>query len=248
MTTRQSEMDRRQFLKASGILLVAGSGIRGLSLSAESRESKGGRGSAHKKRWAMGIDLTKCVPECELCITACRKENNVAFFGDERLDVHWVRKAFVKKKQVPNAPETPVLLMCNHCDNPPCASVCPVQATTQREDGIVIVDPHRCMGCRYCMVACPYNARFFNYKENPARTNKKLPKRSFGVAESCTFCAHRIDVGKQPACVEACPTKAIIFGDLNDPNSAVSRFAAASNVRRIREDFGTEPKVYYLGL
>ena len=243
-----SAMDRRQFLKASGILAVAGSGIGGHLLSADPRDDRGTGVSASKRRWAMGIDLTKCLTECDACMTACRRENNVAFFGDERIDVHWIRKAFVKNEQAPNAPETPVLLLCNHCDRPPCAAVCPVQATYKREDGIVIVDPHRCMGCRYCMVACPYDARFFNYKENPSRTNKKLPKRSHGVAESCNFCAHRIDVKKAPACVEACPTKAMIFGDLNDPDSEVSRFAAALSVQRIREDLGTEPKVYYLGV
>ena len=242
-------MDRRQFIKASGILLVTGSGVQGLSLLAETRAgNKNTAASGAKKRWAMGIDLTKCIPECDACMKACRKENNVAFFGDERFDVHWIRKVFIKNEQVQDAPEKPVILLCNHCDHPPCAAVCPVQATYKREDGIVIVDPHRCMGCRYCMVACPYDARFFNYKENPERQNKKVPKRSHGVAESCNFCAHLIDAGKQPACVDACPAGAMIFGDLNDPSSAVSRFAAASNVQGIREDFGCAPKVFYLGL
>lgn len=241
-------MDRRQFIKASGILLVGGTCMRGVSLFADARQENGAAPAVRQTRWAMAIDLTKCIPSCDACMKACRKENNVAFFGDERWDIHWIRKVFVKSEQRQSEQERPVVLLCNHCDNPPCAAVCPVQATHQRADGIVIVDPHRCIGCRYCMVACPYNARFFNYKENPDRPNTKRPKRSHGVAESCNFCAHLVDAGKQPACVDACPAGAMIFGDVNDPSSEVSKFAAASNVKRIREDFGCEPKVYYLGL
>ena len=242
-------VDRRQFIKASGILFVAGTGLGSASLAIDSRSGQPFAGTAgQKKKWAVAVDLTRCIPECDACMTACRKENNVAFFGDERRDVHRIRKVFIKPEQAKRAQEKPVILLCNHCDNPPCVQVCPVQASYKREDGIVIVDPHRCMGCRYCMVACPYNARFFNYKENPDRPNEKQPKRSSGVAESCDFCAHLIDAGRRPACVDACGAGAMIFGDLNDPNSEVSRFVAASNVKRIREDFGCGPNVYYLGL
>ncbi len=241
-------MDRRKFLKASGILLVAGTGVQGFRLTADSHNETETRAAPSGKRWGMGIDLSKCEPECDACMKACRRENNTAFFGDERWDVHRIRKVFVKRAHARNEEEKPVVLMCNHCDKPPCAAVCPVKATYKRGDGIVIVDPHRCMGCRYCMVACPYNARFFNYKENPERLNEKQPKRSHGVAESCDFCAHLVDAGKRPACVDACETGAMIFGDLNDPSSEVSRFVAASGVKRIREDLGCEPGVYYFGL
>ena len=245
-------MDRRKFIKAGGILLVGSTGIKGLHLMAAAPENAGETtGGASHRRWGLVIDLTKCAADCDACMTACRNENNVAFYNDERWDIHWIRKVFVKSKTVPNNAEKPVILMCNHCDEPPCAQVCPVQATYKRDDGIVIVDHHRCMGCRYCMVACPYNARYFNYKENPDWPNKKLPKRSHGVAESCNFCAHLLDEGKQPACVEACRKTgrgAMTFGDLNDPNSEISRMVATQNVTRIREDFGCEPKVYYLGL
>jgi molybdopterin-containing oxidoreductase family iron-sulfur binding subunit len=182
---------------------------------------------------------------------ACRSENNVAFHGDERWDIHWIRRVNISPKDSEHRDEKSVLLMCNHCDNPPCAQVCPVQATYKREDGIVVVDHHRCIGCRYCMIACPYNARYFNYLENPEWPNKDFPRRSHGVAESCTFCAHRLDEGLQPACVDACQNAghgALIFGDLNDPNSEVSRLVAEEPVKRIREDWGTEPKVFYLGL
>jgi molybdopterin-containing oxidoreductase family iron-sulfur binding subunit len=199
----------------------------------------------------MVIDLNKCLPGCTACVDACRQENNVAFFGDERYDVHWIRKVNIKEEDGLDDAEKPMLLLCNHCEDPPCAQVCPVQATYKREDGIVIVDHHRCIGCRYCMIACPYNARYFNFKENPDWPNTERPKRSHGVTESCHFCAHRLDQGQRPACVVACENAgagAIVVGDMNDPGSDVSRLIAENPVKRLREDLGTEPKVYYIGL
>ncbi len=245
-------MDRRKFLKAGSTLLICGTGARSIQLAADdSSRERTKCNTGQSPRWGMVIDLTKCDPECDACMTACRNENNVAFHGDERWDIHWIRKVFIRGERNPNEKEKPVILMCNHCDDPPCAQVCPVQATYKRHDGIVIVDHHRCMGCRYCMVACPYNARFFNYKENPTWPNRNHPKRSHGVAESCTFCAHLLDEGKPPSCVSACQTSgggAMIFGDLNDPKSKIASIIANRNVRRIREDFGCKPKVYYIGL
>jgi len=226
---------------ANGLRTVAGSGVD----RANASESAAGI------RWGMVIDLDKCSPECNECTKACRTENNVAFHGDERWDVHRIRKVTIRSKDTPGAVEKPVPLLCNHCEEAPCVQVCPVEATYKRHDGIVIIDHHRCMGCRYCMIACPYNARFFNYKENHEWLNKKFPKRSHGVAESCDFCAHLLDDGKQPACVDACQISgggALLFGDLNDPDSTVSRLISGRIVKRIREDFGTEPKVYYIGL
>jgi len=193
------------------------------------------------------IDTTRC-NGCELCIAACKKENNVAQHGDTRWDVHWIRKVGLKEKGNPNAAEKPVILMCNHCDQPPCAQVCPVKATYKRPDGIVIVDYHRCIGCRYCLIACPYNARFFNFKASEVWPNEGYPRRTHGVAEACTLCAHLLDAGRMPACVEACEAGAIAVGDLNDPDSTVSRRIAENSVQRIRPDLGTEPKVYYIGL
>lgn len=197
----------------------------------------------------MVIDLSKCREGCTACLTACREENNVAFVNDERYDVHWIRKARLEPKEAEGDPGKSIILLCNQCDKPPCAQVCPVQATYQRSDGAVIVDHHRCIGCRYCMIACPYNARQFNFRENEEWINKEFPKRSHGVAEACTLCAHLLEQGRRPACVEACRSVgagALAVGDLNDPQSEVSRLIAENPVRRIREDLGTEPKVYYL--
>ncbi len=220
-------------------------------LTASTAAPEGPDSEFSKRKWGMVIDLTKCRPDCTACVQACREENNVASQGDSRWDVHWIRKVTIDSKAEPGTAEKSVLLLCNHCDKPPCAQVCPVRATYKREDGIVIVDHHRCIGCRYCMIACPYNARFFNFKDNEHWPNKDYPKRSHGVAEACTLCAHRLDVGKMPACVEACKKMgagAISVGDMNDPDSNVSTLISSRAVKRIREDLGTEPKVHYIGL
>lgn len=246
-------MDRRDFLRNSGAILAGASGALSLPvLSSCTPEASEARSLLTGKRYGMVIDLTRCRPGCTACMDACRQENNVAYHHDERWDVHWIRKISIRPtEEGPGEAEKSVILMCNHCDDPPCAQVCPVQATYKREDGIVLVDHHRCIGCRYCMIACPYNARFFNYKENEEWPNKEYPKRSHGVAESCNFCAHLVDQMQPPACVAACQAVgagALTFGDLNDPESAVSRLVAENSVKRIREDWGTEPKVYYIGL
>jgi len=246
-------MDRRDFLKRSGAVVAGASGALSLPvLNSCTAEAAQGESKLAGKKWGMVIDLTRCREDCTECMDACREENNVAFHGDRRWDVHWIRKATLHPKdESAGLEEKEVLLMCNQCDDPPCVMVCPVQATYKRDDGIVMVDHHRCIGCRYCMIACPYNARFFNWKENPDWPNKEYPRRSHGVAESCHFCAHLIDGGGRPACVEACERsgeRALIFGDLNDPESEVSRLIAEGGAKRIREDWGTQPKVYYLGL
>jgi tetrathionate reductase subunit B len=246
-------MDRREFLIAAGGTLLAGvSSAQAVRLlTARGKTGTGAQGPTAGKKWGMVVDLNKCRSDCTACLDACRAENNVAYHGDKRWDVHWIRKVKLKNKHADDDSGKPVLLMCNHCDNPPCAQVCPVQATYKRDDGIVIVDHHRCIGCRYCMIACPYNARFFNFKESEEWPNKKFPKRSHGVAEACTLCAHRLERSQNPACVDACARAnvgALCVGDLNDPESDVSRLIAGNPVRRIREDLGTEPKVYYIGL
>jgi len=190
------------------------------------------------------------VGDCTACFDACRKENNVALHDDPRIDIHWIRKATIRRR-VKSAKAITAPLLCNHCDNPPCAMVCPVQATYKRNDGIVIVDKHRCIGCRYCLIACPYDMRMFNFKENQEQHNKDYPTRAHGVAESCHFCHHRLDRGLKPACVEACKKAghgALAFGNLNDSSSEVAKLVANTVVHGLREDLGTRPKVYYIGV
>jgi tetrathionate reductase subunit B len=248
-------MDRRDFVKTAGGLIVLGaSSAYGVNVLTE--RFTGGVKAAPTStgvRWGMVVDLTKCREGCTACLDACRQENNVAYHGDPRWDVHWIRKVTLEKHgdSHGHGGGKPMILLCNHCDNPPCAQVCPVQATYKRRDGIVVVDHHRCIGCRYCMIACPYNARFFNFKETEHWPNKDFPKRSHGVAEACTLCSHLLAVGRKPACVAACEAvgaNVLHVGDLNDSYSNVSRLISSSPTKRIRDDLGTEPKVYYIGL
>jgi tetrathionate reductase subunit B len=245
-------MDRRKFLKAGALLTAGTAGAYGLPLMTAYKASAASEQvSSAECKWGMVIDVSKCSPGCTACIDACRKENNVAYFGDSRWDIYFIRKVTVRSKLSPDFPEKSVPLLCNHCDEPPCALVCPVQATYKRKDGIVIVDHHRCIGCRYCLIACPYNVRYFNYRENPDWPNEDFPKRSHGVADSCTLCAHLLDEGKKPACVEACAKAnagALVVGNLNDANSEVATLIRNNPVKRLREGLGTNPKVYYIGL
>jgi Fe-S-cluster-containing dehydrogenase component len=212
-----------------------------------------GHGSRH--RWGMVIDLKKCIG-CEYCIYACQAINDVP--DDMRWNVYLIDKTEDGNTFHMTRP-------CLHCNDAPCVHVCPVVATYVRDDGIVIMDYDRCIGCRYCQVACPYDARTFNWE---ARTESsgyqedwgeaEVEQRSRGVVEKCTFCVHRIDRGlaeglmpgvdrpATPACVNICPVQARVFGDLNDPNSPISQVIDANPTFRLREELGAEPNVYYI--
>jgi molybdopterin-containing oxidoreductase family iron-sulfur binding subunit len=145
--------------------------------------------------------------------------------------------------------ERPLLTLCNQCDEPPCVRVCPTQATFKRDDGIVMMDFHRCIGCRFCMGGCPYGSRSFNFRDPEpyiAKMNPEFPHRTRGVVEKCNFCVERIDQGLKPACVESCPSKAMTFGDLNDPTSEVRALMDEHATQRRKPELGTEPSVYYI--
>ena len=178
-------------------------------------------------RWAMVIDTGRCIG-CQSCAVACKRENKVPL-GVFRT---WVKT--VEKGRFPDVSRGHLPINCNQCEEPVCVSVCPVKATYQREDGIVLVDPHRCIGCRYCKAACPYEVRYLDPQKH--------------MIAKCYFCHHRLDAGQLPACVEACPTNARIFGDRNDPNSTVSRLIATSPVQVLLPEHGTSPQVFYLNL
>ncbi len=247
-----TEMDRRGLLKA-GIAVLAGAALGpGVTLIRAFAEGGAGPSSSpsSKIRWGMVIDANKCTEKCQECVSACRTENNVPFFGDARYDGHWIRKATLTPEGG-GGKTISLPLLCNHCENPPCQHVCPTAATFTRHDGIVQIDQHRCIGCRYCMMACPYKARTFVFKQTDKWSNPEVPKRSKGVVEKCDFCAHRLDKGRLPACVEACDKsgeKAMMFGDLNDPQSEICRYVRDSAPRGLREDFGLKPKVLYKGV
>ena len=237
-------------------------------------------------RWAMVIDLDKCVA-CQGCSIACRQENNTPAVAPEQAKlgraIRWndVYPFPINDPETsgeyPNVTTRYTTRPCMHCENPPCIKVCPVQATYRDEEGLVRQDYNRCIGCRFCTVACPYGVRYFNWEKpdwspelarhiNPDRVsvNGSLegpPVRPKGVVEKCTFCIHRLQKARakaeaegrefraedyRPACVETCTGSARFFGDLDDPNSSVSRLAQDARAFRLLEDVGTHPKVIYL--
>jgi molybdopterin-containing oxidoreductase family iron-sulfur binding subunit len=244
-------MDRRTFLKLGGVLsaitiITPGSQ---LLMSAAS-----GANSSKKTKWAMVVDLDRC-DGCKVCEDSCRDENNVPLYtGDEaQYTAYWLRIAEAKR-EIPGVTteDKPVPLLCNHCDDAPCAHVCPTKATFQRDDGLVMIDEHRCIGCRYCVIACPYHARSMVFKDtgDDEWTNRDVPKLMRGVASKCTFCVHRLADDRMPRCVEDCPNNALIFGNRDDSGSEVARLLheSGSKAQVLRPNLEVGPNVYYLGL
>ena len=213
---------RRGFLKKLAAGAAAVASIVAAPTGARATMPKG------VPRYGMLIDLRRCYG-CHACTVACKAEFDVPL-GATR---SWVE--YVEKGTYPDVRRSFLPRLCNHCNHPPCVSVCPTGATWKREeDGIVVVDPDLCIGCKYCIQACPYDARFLN----PVT----------GTADKCDFCLHRVSKGVEPACVEACPAGARIFGDLNDPNSEISKLIASNPVTVLRPGQGTEPNVFYIDL
>ncbi len=177
---------------------------------------------------AMVLDLDRCIG-CFSCVVACKLENNV------QLGAYWNRVLNVGPSGTfPDVEAYPLPVLCNHCDDPKCVAVCPTGASQKRDDGIVLIDKDKCIGCQYCTMACPYGVRTFNKEQR--------------VVEKCTFCAHLVESGKDPACVAACCAKARIFGDIDDPNSKVSqaiRAAGSASVHRLT-DVGNHPNIVYI--
>lgn len=211
-----------------------------------------------ERKWAMVLDLRKCVG-CSACTIACKAENV--------LPPGVVYRPVIDQEMgtYPNVTRRFTPRPCMQCENPPCVPVCPVKATYKREDGIVEIDYKKCIGCRYCITACPYNARSSDFgeyytKDTPSledyesRPNyeyhKKWPRKKgkspIGNARKCHFCIHRIERGFLPSCVTTCIGGATYFGDSNDSDSIVCRLIGKSNVIRLKEEQGTHPKVYYL--
>ena len=221
-------------------------------------------------RWGMAVDLDRCTG-CEACVTACRAENNIATVGAGQAAVgravHWIRVERYWEGDFPDARLKFRPVLCQHCDAAPCEPVCPTYASHHTEEGLNAQVYNRCIGTRYCANACPYNVRFFNFF-NPAwdkplhlQLNPDVSVREVGVMEKCTFCVQRISAAEiqakadnkpladgdlKPACVQSCPATALVFGDLNDPESAVSRLSRSSRGSKLLEDLGTQPKITYL--
>lgn len=268
--------DRRDFLKLAGVAAVAGIGattaFQGL-LSGQAEASGLKRAGAAKdkgqgERLGMVIDIRKFAENrglAERCIRRCHEIHNVPDFGNPKDEVKWLwtdrfDHVFVKDthpRQAEGLKHLPVLSLCNHCDNPPCVRACPTKATFKKSDGVVGMDYHRCIGCRFCMAACPYGARSFNWRDPRGRDargnpfirnlNPDYPARTPGVVEKCNFCTERLAVGQLPACVEeAAPFGAMVFGDLNDPNSRISRVLRDNFTIQRRPSLGTYPSVFYI--
>jgi Fe-S-cluster-containing dehydrogenase component len=268
-------IDRREFLKIAGASTLLG--IGGMSASAilkknllEASQVMPDPRGLTAKRWGMVVDISKFKTEDDyrVCIEACNHVHNVPAIGTIKEEVKWIWKetyehAFPDQENEFLSPEIkhmPFLVLCNHCDNPPCVRVCPTKATFKRKsDGIVMMDMHRCIGCRFCMAACPYGARSFNFRDprpflDTARENLEFPTRMRGVVEKCTFCYERLAKGLIPACVEASQElgrktgrgPGLIFGDLEDPNSEVRKILGTRYSFRRKPELGTQPSVFYI--
>lgn len=254
---------RRNFIKTGGIsLLGIGCGAPVLAALAKALTTRPHEGALAGKRWALALDIAKCHQKegCRACMDTCHTIHNVPDMENPRHEIKWIWKESFEHAfpiQYHSYPATPLqeaetLVLCNHCERPPCVRVCPTQATWRREDGLVMMDQHRCIGCRYCIAACPYGARSFNYRdprEGLKKINARYPTRTKGVVEKCNLCAERLATGKIPACVEACEkngAKALVFGDLKDPDSDVARLLAENHTIRRKPSLGTEPHVFYV--
>jgi len=204
-------------------------------------------GANPKVRWGMLIDASKCDPDCDDCVQACNAENGLDPKAT-RTSAQWIRKVEIKEVRTGRQASLPV--MCQHCAEPPCVDVCPTGASFKRADGIVLVDRHSCIGCRYCMMACPYKARSFVHE--PLADQRPDVPRGKGCVEGCTLCVQRLDRGQTvTACAEACAKAghgAIVFGDLNDPTSEIARRVRELGGTALRADLALDPGVRYLGL
>jgi len=242
---------RRKFLSAmaaaAGVTLAPGVMLYGISKSSSAAARVPGSAVTGDVRWGMLIDLNRCDKGCDDCVSACSKENGLQGHGRKTTDAQWIRKIDISNPETGASQSLPV--MCQHCAEPPCVDVCPTGASFKRADGIVLVDKHICIGCRYCMMACPYKARSFVHEV--VEDQKPHAPRGKGTVESCTLCVHRVDAGGQPACVEACSDSgggAMLFGDLKDPDSEISQRVAKFATQQIRADLGLNPGVRYRNL
>ncbi len=255
--------NRRGFFAIAGASLVGALPIA--SVLARSGSPEAASSALAGKKWAMIVDVKKCMAkkDCTACTEACHKAHNVPEVDSAvkvKEELKWIwrepyKNAFPSQAHDYTADsllEGTLPILCNHCEEPGRVRVCPTQATFKREDGVVLMDMHRCIGCRYCMAACPYGARSFNFVDpQPLLKNPdpNFPTRSKGVVEKCNFCAERLSFGKGPLCVEACKNVdcgALTFGDLGDPNSEVSRILKTTNAIRRKPELGTAPQVFYI--
>jgi molybdopterin-containing oxidoreductase family iron-sulfur binding subunit len=261
-----SEIERREVFGLLGRWLGGALAAATVLKASEAVASSASTTARRSHRYGMVIDTRRCVG-CRACVVACKAENKTPPGVSYTVVVDHVVE--------PRIDDKPLFMTkpCFHCEHPPCTDVCPVSATYKRQqDGIVVVDYDRCIGCRYCMTACPYSARWFDFNENYPAVAEQTPyaavpspeynqfrkrekgKSPVGNVRKCTFCLHLQNEkgeynraeGRWPACAKTCTGKAIHFGDLNDPNSEVYRLLRERTAIRLKEELGTEPNVFYL--
>lgn len=257
-------INRRHFLRKAGIVTALGFGstfiITGLSMKkvVEASEYEAPQRALVAKHWVMVVDMSKfkTAEDYNRVIEACHSVHNVPNFGNPKDEIKWIwtddyEHTFTgqsNKYMQESIKAHPFILLCNHCENPPCVRACPTEATFKRPDGIVDMDFHRCIGCRFCMAACPYGVRSFNYRDPRPfikMVSPDFPTRTKGVVEKCNFCVERLEKGLMPACVEN-SKGGLIFGDLDDPKSEVRKIVSSQYTIRRKPELGTQPSVYYL--
>jgi tetrathionate reductase subunit B len=254
--TRETNQKRREFLQkgaAVGAAAVAPGVMLHTAVVAEPRSDA----VSDEVRWGMLVDANKCADGCDACVQACNEENGLNMLQNPHGEAgemwdqqmpKWIRN--VKVKDNLSGHVTTLPMMCQHCEHPPCVDVCPTTSSFRRADGIVMVDRHLCIGCRYCMMACPYKARSFIHE--PVEHKRTRAPRGKGCVESCNFCVHRLDDGQTTtACQDACAKEghnAIIFGDLKNPDSEVSKALREQNSTQIRADLKLNTGVRYRGV
>ncbi len=237
-----AQLARRRFLQKLGLMGAVAASYTLLEVQAKTAASS-------DKRWGLFIDTSKCSSGCDACVRGCNEEHGIDAGKDEHTRAQWIRKIDLTDNLT--GAESSVPVMCQHCDSAPCVDVCPTGASFKRADGVVLVNKHTCIGCRYCMMACPYKARSFIH-ENLTDQKPSAP-RGKGTVESCTLCVHRIDSdqNQQPACAVSCTDEAhsaIVFGDLNDPDSDISKKLKTVGGSQIRADLSLNTGVRYHGL
>ncbi len=246
--------NRRSFLGKAGAAVATTLVAPGVVLHASARTRDPDEPVTDAVRWGMLIDTSKCADGCNDCVQACEKENGLDMVtmpegadpeNWDRQRPRWIRQIQLQDNLTGQITSLP--MMCQHCEEPPCADVCPTGASFRRADGIVMVDRHICIGCRYCMMACPYKARSFIHEEIEVKPTHA--PRGKGCVESCNFCVHRLDRGETTtACQDACKHQAIAFGDLKDKNSAVSKALDSVKSRQLRADLQLNTGVRYSGV
>ena len=246
-TESNKTLARRRFL-ANAMAGTIGIGA-GVLLIRFATGKDAGAPASDAQRWGLLIDSNQCASGCTACVTACNEEHGLDVRHGPETDAQWIRKVTLRDRHTGRVSTLPV--MCQHCDEPPCVDVCPTGASFKRADGIVLVDKHTCIGCRYCIVACPFKARSFIHEE--LDNQKPHAPRGKGTVEACTLCVHRVDAEEQrdPACAEACARAghaAMVFGDLKDPESQISKQLDRVQSRQLRADLQLNTGVRYQGI